>query len=92
MLAHRPPASKGLPATKTHEAKMSGQRPDLKITVRNGEGHLKELVAVWRQAEKEYMSGKIQVTEGLAELFKPGNEIAVFVFPQNGQWYRTETH
>jgi hypothetical protein len=63
---------------------MAGNKPDLKITVRDGEGHLKELVAVWRQAEKEYMSGKIQVTEGMAVLFKPGAEIPVFVFPQNG--------
>jgi hypothetical protein len=65
------------------EPPVPGQKPDLRINVRDADGHLKELVAVWQQAEKEHLSGKIRVTEAIAELFKPGNEIAVFVF-KNG--------
>jgi hypothetical protein len=54
------------------EPLMPGQKPDLRINVRDADGHL-----------KEHLSGKIRVTEAIAELFKPGNEIAVFVF-KNG--------
>ncbi len=93
MLPYQPPASKGLPdrpqsssirpiANQLMRQQMSGQRPDLKITVRDGEGALKELFAAWTQ-EKGHLAGKIHVTDEIAALFQPGAEIPAFVF-KNG--------
>ena len=39
---------------------MPGNKPDLKITIRDNEGALKELFAAWAQ-EKGHLAGKIHV-------------------------------
>jgi hypothetical protein len=64
------------------EPPMPGQKPDLRVNIRDQDGHLKELFAAWSQ-EKGHFAGKIKVTEEVSDLFKPGNEIHAFVF-KNG--------
>jgi hypothetical protein len=51
-----------------------------RLVITNEDGAKVPLAGVWKQA-KCHLTGEFTVTEEMAELFKPGNELRVVVFP-----------
>jgi hypothetical protein len=43
---------------------MTGAKPDVRIALKDSEGHLEEISAKWKQ-EKDHFSGKVKVDDAL---------------------------
>jgi hypothetical protein len=59
---------------------MTGAKPDVRIALKDSEGHLEEISAKWKQ-EKDHFSGKVKVDDALIAMLQPGKEIPLFIFP-----------